>query len=268
MGILDELKKALFGAKSMAKNTIDSRLTKEEKSPAYRSEEKELLDKYAEEGKKMMEEMESGQAKKPDYLNDLEDENVQAKEAVDRIKNVSEELGTTILTGTAAAMEKARDLAKDAMAKGKETWDGKEGEEGLKEKVNEVRSKLKEKFDETMQKAQDFAAEEEANKDVKYETSEKAKKALNESLLPEDDDDFWTKAEAFAEGRYDDVRDDGDIKVLDSKIENKNKELPPVYGMEDLDGDGDELVDDAIITDDTEESDEDRIGEGEDEVTD
>ncbi len=270
MGILDELKKALFGASSVAKNTLDDRLKKTPSSSTTKKVERptqeEMDDKYTAEGKKMLEEMESGKDPSPDYLKDLDEGSAEAKESVERIKNVTEELGTTILSGTAAAMEKARELAKDAVEKGKESWEGKDGEEGIKDKVDQARQKLKDKFDETMQKAQDFAAEEEANKDVPYETSEKAKKALEESLLPGDDDDFWSKAEAFAEGRYDDVRDEGDITVIESTTENKPKELPPVYGMEDLDGDGNELIDDAILPD--EEDSEDLTESEEDDITD
>lgn len=57
---------------------------------------------------------------------------------------------------------------------------------------------------------------------------------------------FFDKAEAFAEGRYDDVKDSF-IQEDETSGEKKNRFDGKIYGFEDQDGDGDPLIDDAII---------------------
>jgi gas vesicle protein len=57
---------------------------------------------------------------------------------------------------------------------------------------------------------------------------------------------FFDKAEAFADGRYDDVKDSY-IQEDESASEKKDKFDGKIYGFEDQDGDGDSLIDDAII---------------------
>lgn len=57
---------------------------------------------------------------------------------------------------------------------------------------------------------------------------------------------FFDKAEAFADGRYDDVKESF-IQKDETFTENKDKFEGEIYGFEDQDDDGDPLIDDAII---------------------
>ncbi len=57
---------------------------------------------------------------------------------------------------------------------------------------------------------------------------------------------FFDKAEAFADGRYDDVKESF-IQIDETFTENKDKFEGEIYGFEDQDEDGDPLIDDAII---------------------
>ena len=72
----------------------------------------------------------------------------------------------------------------------------------------------------------------------------------------DDKDDFFKKAEAFADGRYDEVTDPFSDKPKIVKNEGPKKSSDDssatLPGFEDLDGDGDELIDDALLDDETE----------------
>jgi hypothetical protein len=66
-----------------------------------------------------------------------------------------------------------------------------------------------------------------------------------EGLL-DDSGDFFEKADQFARGDYDAVQK-GKI-TIEGKLDQVEKPAKgPVKGFEDLDGDGDEIIDDAII---------------------
>jgi hypothetical protein len=68
---------------------------------------------------------------------------------------------------------------------------------------------------------------------------------------------FFDKAEKFASGDYDGVKDEPLLQVNKDKAStNEEPKKPwsePVAGFEDTDGDGDPLIDDAIIIRDEEE---------------
>ncbi len=86
---------------------------------------------------------------------------------------------------------------------------------------------------------------------------------LNESLL-EGKDDFWSKAEKYAEGDYSGKGKDetpaasNDIFANTEERQKKLEEAPEkkepfkgeIKGFTDNDGDGDPLIDDAIIDED------------------
>lgn len=118
------------------------------------------------------------------------------------------------------------------------------------EKAKSLTDDLSEKIDETVEKAKDLAAKEAAEPEYKPPSEH-----LHKDLL-EDKDDFFKKAAAFADGDYDEVRDPFSnkpkiIKVEEDTSSTESNEL--LAGFEDLDGDGNEIVDDAIIVKDDEE---------------
>ena len=121
----------------------------------------------------------------------------------------------------------------------------------LAEKAKNVSDKLSEKMDETLEKAKKLA-EEEASRPEYSEPSE----LLQKDLL-EDKDDFFAKASAFADGNYDAVRDPfskkADIIGKSDEPKKTTENTEPIAGFEDLDGDGNEIIDDALIIEEEEE---------------
>ena len=69
------------------------------------------------------------------------------------------------------------------------------------------------------------------------------------SLIP-DKDDFWNKAESYAAGDY----AMGKARVVGTDDSANDSDDGNLKGFSDNDGDGDPLMDDAIIVDDMEES--------------
>lgn len=76
-------------------------------------------------------------------------------------------------------------------------------------------------------------------------------KLRDQGSLIDDKDDFWSKAESFAEGDY----SMGKARVVgtDDSVK-KDTDDGNLRGFEDRDGDGDPLMDDAIIVDDTDDA--------------
>lgn len=208
---------------------------------------------------------------------------------VDKTKDLAENIGATVLGTGGDAVDKAKGLAEDVgekvLDKGGKAFD----------RVKEVYSDAGEKLS---QKAKDFydAAQEDAAKEAQEDMVNQANSVLKEesgidkiiddaksmgdkiadkaeelktnptigydehkgSLL-DGQDDFFAKAERFAEGDYhnqgaQDNRPPSDVPEIvthpdPSTLEPAKEVTGTIKGFEDLDGDGDELVDDAIILD-------------------
>ena len=112
------------------------------------------------------------------------------------------------------------------------------------EKGKELAEDLNEKIDETLAKAKAEEAAEAAKpqKDLQEILDE------NEGSLLDDKDDFFSKAAKYAEGDYDGAAE-GQIKITDAEIKESG-DTAKAAGFTDLDGDGNEVIDDAIIIDD------------------
>jgi len=135
--------------------------------------------------------------------------------------DVSENVGAKVLETSDKAMDKLSD-AKDFIS----------------EKAKDVASQVSKKFDETVEKAETFMAEENAKPKKEF---------ADETLTTGDDllaskDDFFAKADQFSKGNYN-AFSEGKITI--EKIEPKSP--AKTAGQEDLDGDGNEQIDDAII---------------------
>ncbi len=142
-----------------------------------------------------------------------------ADRIVEGTKDIAENIGEKVLDAKADLIDKAKELTGD----------------------------LGNKLDETLEKAEKLTAED-AIKPAFKEPSE----ILDKDLL-EDKDDFFKKAEAFADGRYEEVTDPfakPKITRVEEVIEETESAADPLPGFEDLDGDGSEIVDDAIIDED------------------
>ncbi len=175
--------------------------------------------------------------------------------ASERIKDSTEAIGESILTGAADMLERLRHGAttlSDNLEKKSEEiqkkatsylYDKDESGQSLVDKAKVNLDNLKLKWQNTIDKAQQAARDHQNKKDKPYqpETDDKAK--LKKSEL-DDKDEFWRKAEAFAAGDYDRVKE-VKLEMTDEVSSAKTSSTAP--GFIDEDGDGNEIIDDAIV---------------------
>lgn len=272
MGILSDLKRLLFAKSSVAKST-GKKIVDESKEFAadIREEAAEAWEKAKKAGEKLAEDASerlNTMADKVDVDGTLE----KARDFTRRMTTSTESQGPDELisdrkgssdtgamdsseTGNISgqgsewlekASEKAADFGKKASENFKEASE-KIGEkamdlsDALSQKARELADKIDAKLDETVEKAKKMAEEENresssSHADTRHDESE----LLTRSNL-EDKDDFFSKADRFAKGKSlleKDKSENGD---------GQRKSNQKAYGFEDLDGDGNEIVDDAIL---------------------
>lgn len=160
------------------------------------------------------------------------------KSFMDKLGEKAEELGDKALDSFEEASESAKDLSEDV---GEKIHKAKED---IVQKSKEAADYLDKKLDETVEKAKKLDAQIEAESNDKDQDGFADTPVDISSSELEGKDDFFAKAEAFAEGRpMEDA--EKDIKITPGTPEDKPEYK--TYGFEDRDGDGDELIDDAII---------------------
>ena len=134
------------------------------------------------------------------------------------------------------------------------------------EKAKDFGSKLFDKADDLVEKAQREAEKESMEETIRQaeemgktaeqraqETMDKVKESTDDLLGKHES--FFDKAARYADGDYQmkgDKKDGkpGDLTIgQDPEYKEKPKSEGKAAGFEDLDGDGDELIDDAIIDD-------------------
>lgn len=126
--------------------------------------------------------------------------------------------------------------------------------EEIADKARDLAGKIDEKLSEISEKAEKMRREE-ASEDKKWEdspTRHDENPDLTSSTL-EGKDDFFAKAEKFASGKPMEPVD----KPIPSDPTGVDKPVSKAYGFEDLDGDGNEIIDDAIIDEATDENEQD-----------
>ena len=289
MGIVNDLKKIFFGASSVAKSAAESTtdFIKEEggdilaKGKDMAAEAgKTVLEKSADLKDVVMDSSEGlmdtardkfddvasgggilGSAKETlsGVVDDITD-NPMVQSAKEKMSNFADDLAENPLVQS--AQEKAENLGKkildsggDAAEKGLEVSESVgekllEAKDRVADKAAVISDKISDKMDETMKKAQEWEAEQ-AAKPPKGEFAEKDLDAGG-SLL-DDTDDFFSKADKFGDGDYD-VVNEGKVVVeqIEEAPKDISKSIADLAGFEDVDGDGNPLVDDAdIINDDT-----------------
>jgi hypothetical protein len=133
-------------------------------------------------------------------------------------------------------MEKANELAGQAGEKLSEVADE------LLDKAKSTAKDIGQKFDETVEKAQKWEQDELAKPKNEFSDT-----TLNTggSLL-NNKDDFFTKASQYADGNFD-VFSEGKVVISTNPNNQPSTNTAKVAGQEDHDGDGNELIDDAII---------------------
>jgi len=248
MGFLNDLKKLFFGASSVAKHSSEKagQYVKEEVEDLYDGT-KETIGKA---GDALSESTGALRESIKKNAGDLKEkarakmEEIGDSPVVKRAAETSEMIGEKVLDGGEKVVEKAKDLSEDVGEKVLEAKD-----EILK-KAKEVADKASEKLAETMDKAEKWAEEE--SKKPKRDFAEEDLD-VSESLLS-DKDDFFSKASQYADGDYA-AFSEGKVSI--EKIELEKKEsTEKATGFVDLDGDGNEIIDDAIVEETSDKSEE------------
>lgn len=269
MGIINDLKKLFFGASSVAKHSS-------EKAGNFIKEEgEEMIDKTKLRAREISEDVsEKTSALRESIRENSEELLEKAKNKIDELgdkpifkkaADTSEKVGEKIISTGEKLADKAADISEDVGARileeGREATDkGKELSEKIGKKAFEIKDdlidkaqdaaeKIGKKLDETMDKAEAWAEAE--KKKPKKDFADDDLDASG-SLL-EEKDDFFSKASKYADGDYD-AFSEGQIKIEHSE-EQKLKDNTPATGFEDLDGDGNEIIDDAIIEEEKPEKD-------------
>ncbi len=271
MGFFNEIKKLLFVKKSVAKSAADKTadFAKEKSS--------ELVDNAGDVLSTMGEKLKDGTSglrdsilekgsdvfeKSKDGLSDVYDK-VSNSDLAQKAGDLSETVGEKVMEVGSNLSEKFGEIsenvgekvldvggdAKDKFGDLSETVGEKvlEAKDKLLDKAQEASTYVSEKFNETMEKAEAFKAEQDAK--PKREFAEDDLDASGSML--EGTDDFFTKAEKFADGDHG-AFSEGKItinentEVLASKGEEV-KDQVKAAGFIDRDGDGNEIVDEAII---------------------
>lgn len=175
--------------------------------------------------------------------------------ASENVKDTAEEVSSKFQEKSAEFKEKLKEVTEDLGAKLAE-----KGSEAI-DKAKEIGANLKGKFDSLVEKAQQEAEKDKLEQEaikaaaMQQEAEFKAKAAdKTAGSTLGGFGDFFEKAQRFAEGDYHNtgtkkpVEDDPNVLELkpDPNFKKEKKE-GKVPGMDDLDGDGDELIDDAII---------------------
>ena len=274
MGFMDDMKKLFWAKKAVAKSAAKKGAEefKEATDEGY-DVVKGFTEDVADKAEKSLEDVKKYMASKKestwdppeedDYVpSDHADQPLQ-DETVDPISESMKKASAKEKAGE--AFDKAKKAGGEALDKAVEVSDqvwvkAEEGakkvaEEGAKfgekakEVAKEVGDKISDKLDEMLEKAEelDKTIEEEkramdANNDGFADVPTHQKLREQGSLL-DDKDDFWAKADRFAKGDY----SMGKPSVVGRDDSVKKDDSGNIKGFDDLDGDGDSLMDDAII---------------------
>ena len=257
MGFLGEIRKLLFGVKSVSKSAANKVVDKGrdvgedilDKSADFFDNAKEVAidtgedimdgignikDKVTGAGKSAGSKVGNMASKAADSAKKA-GQKIAKNPVVEKAADISEKVGAKVL-----------DVGEDLVEKGKDVSE-KVGEQVLKakdkivKKAKEITADLGEKLDATIEKAEKMAAEEKANP-----TPEFAETPLDASgSLLDGKDDFFSKAAAYSEGDHG-AFSEGKIEITTPTPDPVVKEIKAA-GFTDLDGDGDEITDDAIV---------------------
>ena len=258
MGIIKDLKNIFFGASSVTKSAT-------EKATDFVKEEGDLIiektkDLASSTGETILEKtsglkdsildnssdlLKNTKEKISDLTIDFSESEIGSKisskssDLADKAGEISENVGEIVMDKGAILLDKSKDLSEDV---GGRVLNAKDK---ILEKAEDVKDQLTEKLGETMDKADAWAEHEKANPKPEF-----AEDTLDASgSLLEGTDDFFSKADKFAGGDYG-AFSEGKITLDQNEKLPSPKEfdsLPPATGFTDLDGDGNEIIDDAII---------------------
>ena len=262
MGAFGWFKRVLFGAESLAKSGVEK--GKEASEQAYDVGRDKLSDIKDE----LSESVDAAKDKFDDLFDKASDkagEGVsKAKEAltdasdnigIDKLKDSGKKLmedGSQMANKAGESIEQATEKIVDASDQAWEKIADTSSNlyEKAKNKAEEIGDKIGDKMDDMLDKAEKMKAEE-ALEDAQNPTGIYEGSSHNEKLegsLLDGTDDFFSKAEAFADGDYDKAAEGKmTIERVDLPTEEVEVDDRKVAGFEDRDGDGDEIIDDAIV---------------------
>ncbi len=164
-------------------------------------------------------------------------------EAMKKTADFTESVGDKVLDTGESFMEKVGNPVGEKLSDIKDD---------IVERASETTADLKEKLDETIVKAEAMAADEKLNPPKEF-----ADDTLDASgSLLEGTDDFFSKAEKWADGDHG-AFSEGKTSILDDRVPIDKKPYVRAAGFTDLDGDGDEIIDDALILEDLPDDDKD-----------
>ncbi len=280
MGFLDDMKKLFWAKKSVAKSAAKkgAEEVKEMTSEGYdavKGFSEDMGDKAnqtLEDVKKYMAKRKESQWDPPEEDLVPSDEETGSSEVEDVVEPISGSMNKASSEGqkiVQQAKEKGGEVLDKAVEASDQFWVkaeevGKQvAEEGgkltdkAKEVAKDVGDKISAKMDEMLEKAEELDKTIEAEKRAMDSDGDgfadvpTHEKLRQQGSLLKDKDDFWSKAESFAAGDY----SMGKAKIVgtDDSVEPKPDD-GNLTGFEDLDGDGDALMDDAIIVEDDSDS--------------
>lgn len=283
MSFFGEFRKLFFGAKSVAKSGTEKVVKKgKEVGEDLVDKSEDLFDfgkeKVSDVAEKVGNKFEDIKEKSADFFEDVSEkfsknETVQKTgdftekvggvvkekggEALDKFGEVSEKVGGIVMEKGGEAMEKFGEVSEKV---GDKVMDIKDK---VMDKAEDAMEMLKDKYDETYEKAKKLKEQEDLEGD-----SEIADTPLDAGgSLIDDTDDFFSRAEKFAEGDYKGnarptepvelpseepkaLPPDNDAPILLDAPDSITKDIPKAAGFDDLDGDGNEIIDDAIVIED------------------
>jgi len=222
----------------------ESRASVEEKTSGLKDSIRENADRLMDKTKEKMDRIAEEPAVKraAEISEDVGDRILTSGEKlVSKAEDISEDVGERILKGADKAMDKGRDISEDVGGKLKDVG------EDIMDTARETADRLGDKLEETMKKADEWAEAE--RKKPKKDFADEDLDASG-SLL-DDKDDFFSKASKYADGDYDSFSE-GKITIQPGdKPMKKDKDTEPASNFIDHDGDGNEIIDDAILDDST-----------------
>lgn len=186
-----------------------------------------------------------------------------AGEASKKVQEVTEKVGTKVIEEGSKAWDAFQETSEKVGEKIFEVG----GEVGgkLLEKASEIGEKVKGKFDDLVEKANAEASKDQEvldklaaeaklkQEELERRIQERSAKSNVENLAEDKEkaplggfDSFFDKADRFAKGDYHNEGDGKPKLSVDPNYQAKKKE-GNLKGFEDLDGDGDDLIDDAIV---------------------
>jgi len=245
MGIIKDLKNIFFGASSVAKHSAEKAgdFLKEEGGDLMDKTKdivsgagETILDKTSGLKDTVIDKSSGWVESSKSTIEDI-GESINESPLVTKMKDFTEDVGGKVINKSDELLDKSMTVSEQV---GEKVLDVKDQ---LMDKAKDVSEKVGEKLESTMDKADKWAAEEKLKPKKEF-----ADDTLDASgSLLEDTDDFFSRADKYAEGEYDSFSE-GKIDIQEGKVDKpKFSEGKPALGFEDLDGDGNEIIDDAII---------------------